>query len=290
MKSKWNSIVPYILISPYAIIYLVFVLIPLIWVFYLSFTNQNIFSAGEWIGIGNYQKAFSDNAFLLSIRNTSFYWLFTVLPSMIIGLVLAVFMNTKIKLAPVFRAIIYLPAVMSGVAVSMTWIWLYSPIGGPIYSFLQSFGLSSKDLLKDPATALPAVIVVGIWISIGFSMIIYTAGLQGIPNELYEAASIDGATSIRKFFQITIPLLRPITFFIFIMTTIASFQVFDIVYVMTGGGPANRTTTIVNEIVRRGFEDFEMGYAATLAIFLLIIVFVFTLVNYIFTPKENDLN
>lgn len=290
MKKKWNTALPYLMISPYVLVYAVFILIPLLWVIYLSFTNYNIFGSSEWIGLDNYRKLMKDSVFMYAFRNTTLYWLFTVIPGMIIGLVIAVLINMKLKASPLFRALIYLPAVMSGVAVSMTWIWLYNPRGGPIHMFVQALGSNVRDLLKDPSTALPAIIVVGIWISIGFIMILYTAGLQSIPEQVYEAASIDGASPILQFFKITIPLLKPITFFIFIITTITSFQVFDIVYVMTGGGPANRTTVIVNEIVKRGFEDFNMGYASAQVMFLLLVVLVFTLINYMFNSKESDLN
>lgn len=287
-KSKWSVALPYLMISPYFLIYGIFILIPLGAVFYLSFTNYSIMNPGEWVGLENYRQLFKDPVFMIALKNTSLYWFFSVVPSMIIGLIVAVFLNTKIKAAPLFRGLIYLPGVLSGVAVAMTWKWLYSPNDGPINMILQVFGLSAKDWLKDPSLALPAVIVVGIWMGVGFSMIIYMAGLQGIPEQLYEASSIDGANKLKQFFKITIPLLKPMTLFLFIMNTITSFQVFDIIYVMTGGGPANRTTTIVNEIVTSGFEEYKMGYASALTIFLLGIVLIFTVINFALNSKSEQ--
>lgn len=289
MKSRWNIVLPYLLISPYLIIYVVFILVPLLWVLYLSFTNYSAMNPGEWVGLDNYKRMFSDNTFFIAIQNTGIYWIFTVIPGMIIGLIAANFLNLKLKASPLFLGLIYLPGVMSGVGVAMTWLWLYDPRNGPINKIVEFLGFAGKDWLMDPTFALPSIIIVGIWIGIGFSMIIYLAGLQGISEQLYEAASIDGASNIRQFFIIKIPLLKPITFFLFIINTITSFQVFDIVYIMTNGGPANRTTTIVNEIVKRGFEDYSMGYASTLAIFLLGITLCFTVINYWFNSRESDL-
>jgi multiple sugar transport system permease protein len=290
MKSRWRSALPYIMISPYLLVYAVFVFIPLLWVFYISFTSYTIMNPGEWIGLDNFQRILTDGIFHSALQNTGLYWIFTVIPSMIIGLIAASFLNTKIKGTSIFRAIIYLPGVMSGVAVAMTWLWIYDPRGGPVNLILNAIGFTGKDWLKDPNMALPAIILIGIWMGIGFSMIIYMAGLQGIPQELYEAASIDGASSIKQFLSITVPLLKPITFFLFIINTITSFQVFDIVYIMTGGGPANTTTTIVNEIVKTGFEKFDMGYASSMSICLLMITLLFTVINYWLNPKESDLN
>lgn len=290
MKGRLDKILPYLLISPYLIIYVVFILVPLVWVLFLSFTNYSAMNPGEWVGLENYRRMLADNTFFFALRNTGLYWIFTVIPGMAIGLIVANFLSLKLKATPLFRGLIYLPGVMSGVGVAMTWLWLYDPRNGPINKVLEILGITGRDWLSDPAFALPAIIIVGIWIGIGFSMIIYLAGLQGIPEQLYEAASIDGASNLRQFFIIKIPLLKPITFFLFIINTITSFQVFDIVYIMTNGGPANRTTTIVNEIVKRGFEDFAMGYASALAICLLVITLLFTVVNYWFNSKESDLS
>ncbi len=289
MKSRWNTVLPYLMISPYVFIYLLFILVPLIWVFYMSFTDYNPMKAGVWVGLKNYRQLLNDQIFHAAFRNTMVYWLFTVIPSMALGLSAAIFLNLKTRGVSLFRALIYLPGVMSGVAVAMTWLWLYNPRGGPINGILQTFGITGADWLRNTSTALPAVIVVGIWMGIGYCMIIYLAGLQGIPEQLYEAADIDGASRGRQFISITVPLLKPITFFLFIICTINSFQVFDIVYVMTGGGPANRTNTIVNEIVSTGFRTFNMGYASTIAIFLLLITFLFTAVNYKMNSKQSDL-
>lgn len=290
MNYHWKQkIVPYLLIMPNLLVYTVFIFIPVIWVLILSFTSFSILNPGEYVGFANYIKMANDSIFIEAVGNTLQFWIFTVIPQMVIGLILAVLLHSKIRGVAVFRAGIYLPVVISSVAVAMTWLWLYDPIQGPVNQVMGWFGHSGYDWLKDPDVALLAIIIVGIWVGIGFAMIIYLAGIQGIPEHLYEAASIDGATGIRQFFIITVPLLKPMTFFLFVTSTIKSFQVFDLVYIMTKGGPVNTTNTIVTEIIATSFERYEMGYASALAIFLLGLTLVVTLVNYKVGSKDNDM-
>jgi multiple sugar transport system permease protein len=277
---KWNTIIPYLLIMPNVLMYAVFVLIPVVCIFLLSFTDYTILNPGGWVGLQNYKRLISDSIFHQAVINTSVYWFFTVVPTMLIGLAIAALLNTGIRAQSIFRAAIFLPGVISSVAIAMTWLWLLDPMQGPVNAILEWFGGQGRSWLQDPDTALPSIIVIGIWSGIGFSMLIYLAGLQGIPEHLYEAASIDGAGLFRKFIWITIPMLRPITFFLFITTTIRSFQVFDLVFILTNGGPMNSTTTIVNEVVKTAFQDYRMGYAAALSIFLLILTLIITMVNY----------
>lgn len=287
MRSKW-SILPYLFILPNVTLYVVFIFIPILWVLYLSFTDFSILNAGEWAGLKNYARMFRDEAFTKAIVNTFIFWVCTVVPTMAFGLIIANLLNLKIRAVSLFRGSIYLPGVISSVAVAMTWLWLYDPIGGPINGMLEKIGLTGRNWLHDPSVALMSIIMVSIWAGIGFCMIIYLAGLQGIPDHLYEAARLDGATGFKQFVMITFPLLKPITFFIFITTTIRSFQVFDLVYILTSGGPANKTTTIVNEIIKNGFGEYNMGYAATQGIFLLLITFIITMINYYFTSSSSD--
>lgn len=287
MKKLYRTLLPYLLISPNVIIYAVFVLFPLFWVFYLSFTDYTIMSPAKWVGLNNYKAMLTDSIFHKAFRNTMFYWIGTIVPIMFLGLLIAVLLNSKFRGMAAFRAAVYLPGIISSVAVALTWFWLLNPTQGPINKFLEFVGIPTLDWLQSTKAALPAVMVVGIWMGIGFAMIIYLSGLQGIPDHLYEAASIDGATGMRQFFSITIPMLKPVTFFLFVTVTIRSFQVFDLVFVMTGGGPVNSTTTIVNEIFKGGFQEYKMGYASSLAILLLMITLLITLINYRFGSKQD---
>lgn len=287
MKKLYHTILPYILILPNTLIYAVFVLLPLVWVFYLSFTEYSVLTPAKWIGLGNYKAMLSDSIFQKAMMNTMLYWVGTIIPVMFIGLIVAVLLNSKVRGMAAFRAAVYLPGIISSVAVALTWLWLLNPTQGPINMFLELLGFNTLDWLQNTKTALPAVMVVGVWTGIGFAMIIYLSGLQGISDQLYEAASIDGASAVRQFFAITIPMLKPVTFFLLVTVTIRSFQVFDLVYVLTGGGPVNSTTTIVNEVFKAGFQEYKMGYASSLAIILLLITLLITLVNYRFGSKQD---
>ncbi|SFF14234.1 multiple sugar transport system permease protein [Paenibacillus algorifonticola] len=287
MRKLYHTSLPYLMIFPNVFIYVVFILLPLVWVCYLSLTDYNVLSPGKWVGLENYTMMLADDIYLKAVRNTIFYWVGTTLPTMFLGLLIAVLLNSKIRGLAVFRAAVYLPGIMSSIAVALTWLWLLNPTQGPINHFLDWIGLPSLDWLQNMKAALPAVTVVGTWMGVGFAMIIYLSGLQGIPDHLYEAASIDGAAGVRKFVSITIPMLKPVTFFLFVTVTIRSFQVFDLVYVLTGGGPVNSTTTIVNEVFKAGFQEYRMGYASSLAISLLLITMLITLINYKFGSKQD---
>ncbi len=283
-----RKIAPYLLIFPNLLIYCIFTFVPVVWVAVLSFTDYNVYKPGSWVGLSNYADLWRDGIFLQSLTNTLFYWVFTVAPAMAVGLIAAILVSAKIRGAALFRAIIYLPGIISSVAISMIWLWMYDPLQGPVNLVLGLFGFGGENWLKDPQFSLFSVIVVGIWVGIGFAMIVYLAGLQGIPEHLYEAAGIDGATRIRQFFSITLPLLRPISFFLFVTATIMSFQVFDLVYIMTQGGPVNSTTTIVNEIVKAGFDRYQMGYASAMSMVLLIATLLITFANYKFGSKDSE--
>jgi multiple sugar transport system permease protein len=288
MNTRWNRLLPYVFIFPNVFIYFLFIFVPVLWVCYLSLTNFTILNPGQWVGLKNYEILVQDSIFLKALSNTFLFWIGTVLPTMAAGLLMANFLNMKIRGVAFFRASIYLPGVISSVAVAMTWLWLLDPMQGPVNLILEAFGQRGSNWLHDPSTALGSIMVIGIWTGIGYAMIIYLAGLQGIPEHLYEAAELDGASSFKQFMQITFPLLRPITFFLFVTMTIRSFQVFDFVYILTNGGPANSTTTIVNEIVKASFQEYRMGYASAIAIVLLLITLLVTVINYTVGSRESD--
>jgi multiple sugar transport system permease protein/raffinose/stachyose/melibiose transport system permease protein len=278
-KIKYD-LIAYLFITPNYLIYLIFILVPVLWVLNLSFTRYELVTPPVFIGITNYLELFQDEDFLQALQNTFVYWIFTVALSMAIGLVLAVVLNQKIKGVSFFRAAYYLPNVISMVAIAIMWIWIYDPAKGILNAILGIFGMPPSDWLMNQDLALGCIIVPSIWALLGFNMVIYLAGLQNIPNILYEAATVDGASALRQFFVITIPMLRPITFFLFVMSSIKSFQVFDQIYVMTRGGPAKATTTLAFEIYENGFQFYKMGYASAMSVVLLVIVAVITFINF----------
>ncbi|MGF9696619.1 carbohydrate ABC transporter permease [Paenibacillus sp. MABNR03] len=280
MNKGLNRVSPYLFVFPSMLLFVWFGLIPIAWIVYLSFTDYSMLQPPVWKGLDNYVRLLQDPLFAKAVGNTAWYWLGTVLPSMAIGLVLAVLMSMRLKLLPLFRALIYLPGTLSSVAVAMTWLWLLDPSSGPVNRWLSFIGITGRNWLNSPDTSLASIIVIGIWTGIGFCMIVLLGGIQGISISLYEAAALDGASSLRQFFYITIPLLKPMLLFLFIIATIRSFQVFDLVYILTGGGPANSSTTIVSQIVNASFQEYRMGYASAMAVFLLLVTLAVTLLQY----------
>ncbi|WP_157794048.1 carbohydrate ABC transporter permease [Paenibacillus donghaensis] len=289
MNKGWNRIVPYLLIFPSMFLFLLFVLIPVLRIIYLSFTDYTMLQPPVWTGSANYTKLLHDPIFGKAVRNTACYWLGTVLPSMGLGLVLAAVLTLRLKGLAAFRALIYLPGVLSSVAVAMTWLWLLDPLQGPVNRMLSLFGVAGRNWLQSPDTSLGSVIVIGIWTGMGFAMIVLLGGIQGISESLYEAAALDGASGVRQFIHITLPLLQPILLFLFIISTIRSFQVFDLVYILTGGGPANSSTTVVTQIVSASFQDYRMGYASAMSVVLLAVTMAITLLQYKMGSRNSSM-
>jgi multiple sugar transport system permease protein len=265
--------------SPWIIGFLVFTLGPMIASGVLSFTDWDILSAPKWVGLGNFQRFTRDASALHAIRVTTIYAVVSVPLQIILGVTLALLLNSKISGLRFYRTIYYLPAVLSGVAVALLWRWIFSKEFGLLNLGLSLVGIQGPGWLTDPAWALRALILMSLW-GIGGSMVIYLAGLQGIPTELYEAAQVDGASSIRRFFSITLPLLTPVLFFQLIIGIIRSLQVFVEAYIMTEGGPAEATLFFVLHLYRNAFLYFRMGYASLLAWVLFIYVLVLTMLVF----------
>jgi len=277
----------YLLIAPFYIFLLVFVLIPIIINLYLSFTNYNLTDA-DWVGLRNYLNLFSDTFFHVALKNTVVYTFFTLLFTMGIGLMLALVLNRKLAGLSFLRTGFFMPHITSMVAVSMIWLWVYEPSHGLANSFLDFVGIKKIQWLFDESWAMPSVIFMSVWKFVGYNMVIYLAGLQSIPSHLYEAASVDGAGPVRQFFSVTIPMLSPVTFFLFITGLINNFNVFEQIQILTGGGPMNSTTTLVHQIYNRAFNDFQMGYAAALSMVLLAIIAFITIVNFKYGNQNHD--
>ena len=258
---------------------LVFVLGPVIAGLLLSFTQWDILSSPRWISIGNYKELLHDTLFWTGLKNTAYYVLLTVPAGMVVSLLLAILVNVPLRGVNFFRSTYFLPVVTSTVAISIVWKWLYNPEFGILNFILNLIGLPSKQWLSDPKLAMPCIAIMSIWHGMGYDMVIFLAGLKGIPTHLYEAAKIDGASRTQMFLWITLPLLTPTLFFVLVMSVISSFQVFGEIYVMTNGGPGNATLTYNYFLYQNAFLWFKMGYAASLGYVLFLIIFLLTLMQ-----------
>jgi multiple sugar transport system permease protein len=276
---RQQALAGYVFVAPAMVIFFVFTLLPVACALYLSFTNYDVFTRMDWVGASNYSYVFEDEFFWRALRNTLEYTVWMIPLSMAIGLGLAMLLNQKLRGLGVYRTVYYVPVVTSMVAVAMIWIQLFDPLYGVISNAVEGIGIKGINWLGDPNLAMPSIIAVSVWKVIGWNMLIYLAGLQGIPEYLKEAAAIDGANRWQSFWKITLPLLQPTTFFIFVTSTIGAFQVFDQVYVMTGGGPANATTTLVHQIYNAAFKAIDMGYAAAMSFVLFGIILVVSLLS-----------
>lgn len=279
--NRRDTLAAWLMLSPFLIFFLLFVVYPIIMNVYYSFTNYNLQKA-DWVGLRNYQRLFKDKAFVAAVRNTAVYAFFSVLFLTALGFLTASALNRKMRGIRWVRMLMIFPYATSMTAVAMIWLMLLDPTTGLINKTLRSLGLAGVDWLFTVQTALPCLIFVNIWKNIGYCMLIYLAGMQSIPSEIYEAATVDGANERQQMLHVTIPMVRPVAFFVFINTMIESFKTFEQVKLMTGGDPLYSTTTIVHQIYQRGFAEFKMGYAAAMSVVLLAIVLVVTLFNYRF--------
>lgn len=285
-QNRKRAIAGYTFIAPAYLLFFVFLFIPVVWAFYLSFTNYTIFTPGEFTGLDNYKRLVNDNAFRNALWNTTYYALMVIPLNISISLCLALLVNRKLRGMNFFRAAYYVPVVTSIIAASMIWMWLYDSNNGLINYVLIQLGFNPQNWLNNPDLALPALALMRVWKGVGWNMVIFLAGLQSIPKTLYEAASIEGAGRWKSFWKITWPLLAPTTFFVFVMATISTFQTFGEIYAMTSGGPVGSTTTLVYLIFVYGFERYEMGYASAIAFVLFFIILVLTLINMLITQKK----
>jgi ABC-type sugar transport system permease subunit len=264
--------VPYYFLAPALIVLVAFVLWPMLWSLYLSFTDSAVVGTADWVGLDNYAELVQDPAFGNALLNTVVYTVFSAPISVGLALLLAIALNRVLPGRAFFRAVIFFPFVISLSIIAIAWSFMLDPQVGIVNIWLNSIGIPTGNGIRDPAWAMPYVILVGIWRNVGFFMVMFLAGLQSIPRELYEAAEIDGTSGLQRFRYVTLPLLSNTTMFVVIIASIFSFQAFDHIYVMTGGGPFFRTETIVMQIYRDGFENFQMGYASAVSWVLVVIV------------------
>jgi len=267
-------------VGPLILGLVVFTYGPVVAAAWLSLCKGDYIGIPEWIGLGNYARAFQDELLWKALGNTVYYVMGTVPAGIILSLALALAMNQQLRGIVFYRAIFFLPTITSAVAISLMWMWMYNPEFGIINSLVRLVGLKGPKWLASPVWAMPAIIIMSIWRGLGYNMLLFLAGLQGIPKEFYEAAEIDGADAWQRFLHITFPLLSPTTFMITVLSIIGGFQVFEYSYVMTRGGPLYSTLTVVLLIYQRGFETFEMGYASAIAYVLFAIMLALTLIQF----------
>lgn len=286
-RSSWRSartrnqaLWGYLMVAPMMIGFAIFFLFALAASLVLSLTDWDVLSAPNWVGLSNYARLPHDESFLGALRNTAAVTVPNVALRLLLSLLIAIALNSRIRFRAFYRTLFFMPVLTMPVATATIWKWMFDPGFGPINAQLGQFGLPQPEWLNHPDSAVIAVVVVLLWSGVGYDMVIFLAGLQNIPREYYEAAQIDGASAFRQFRDITLPLLTPTTFFLTVVAIIGSLQVFDLVYVMTRVGNINRFPTIVYYIYEEGFQNFRMGYAVTIAWVLLLIILVFTLVQF----------
>jgi multiple sugar transport system permease protein len=270
----------YLCITPWVIGFILFYLAPILASFYFSLTKWDLLTAPQFIGAANYRKIFSsDPLFWQSLKVTVIYTFAYVPLDLVFGLLIALLMNQRVHAIGLFRTIYYLPSVLSGVAYVVMWMWMFNPEHGLINTLLSYVGIAGPRWLLDPHWALFALIGMSLW-GVGRSMVIYLAGLQDIPNELYESAAMEGANGWDKFWSITLPLLTPSILFNLIFGIIMTFQSFTNAFIATNGGPLDSTLFYVLYLYRQAFEYFQMGYASAMAWILFLIVLLCTLIIF----------
>ncbi len=267
----------YLYISPWIVGFLVFLLYPLLSSLYYSFTRYEIGGRPLWIGLRNYVEMFRDPRYLNSLKVTSIFALVSVPGLTVVALGLALILSRKLRGINIFRSIYFMPSVMPMVAISLTWFYVLRPETGPLAGLLALFGIVGPRWLGEPKWALIALMVINVWVSFGGQMVIYMAGIKGIPRELYEVAEIDGAGAWSQFWHVTIPMLSSTIFLNVVLGIIGAMQIFDIPWVMTRGGPNDATRTYMIHLYNRGWVEIQMGSASAMGWILFLIIMAITL-------------
>lgn len=287
MKTFVRRYEAYFYVLPYLVSYVLFFIIPAIVCFYMSFTDWTILGDYKFIGTNNYKRMINDPLIMISLRNTFFYTISVVVIMYVVGLLLALLINSKLRGKLITRTIIFSSYVVMVTAVGVLWRWIFEPNYGILNYYLNKIGLDSVNWLTDPKVAMISIIITTVWWTAGFNMVVFLAGIQEIPEELYEAAVVDGANVWQKFLYITLPSLNKVSFFIIIMSIAKSFQMFGQSFVMTQGGPSNSTLTVVQYLYNVGFRWYEMGYASSIAYIIFAILIVFTTLQFKFYMSEE---
>lgn len=277
-RREWLLFV--LLVGPNILLFAIFTYWPLLYNGYLSFVRWDMLAPVKiWVGLDNYRFLFSQPEFRLILFNTFYFTVASVVLTAGLGLLMALLLNQSLRGRNTVRSIVFSPVMLSGAAIGIVWIYIFDPRYGLIDALLGIVGLNSPNWLLDGAWAMPAVIIVHVWKTIGYAVVIYLAGLQAIPRELYEAVVVDGGGAWSRFRAVTLPGLSPVIFFLLLTTVLTSFQAFDIIKVMTNGGPVNATTTLVFYLYEEGFVAFNAGRAGVASVLLFGLMFAFTLVQ-----------
>ena len=286
---RWRkSLIGWSFILPNFLGFVVITLVPVIAAFGLSFMDWDSYNPPQWIGLKNFERLLNDESTMVALRNTAYYALGHVPLTVLASLGLALLLNRKLAGVGFFRVAAFFPYVTSLVAVAVVWNMLFNPEFGPINQFLSLLGMDDPPRWTTSTTwAMPAVILTSVWRDMGYYMILFLAGLQAIPQEHYEAAKVDGATTWQRFRAVTLPGLRPVTFLVLILLTVQSFKVFDLIVVMTDGGPGRATLVLSQQIYRQGIIEGEFGYASAISLVLFLLVLTLTLTQFWFNNRRE---
>jgi len=287
-RSPWREWALFLLfIAPNMVLLIAFTYRPMVESIRLSFYDWDMISPSKtWVGFDNYREYFADETSRYVIRNTVVFTFATVAGTMGIGLALALILNLGLRGRDAARTVLFAPYVVSGAAVGITWLFIFDPRFGLVAAILGRAGIASPNWYNDPDWAMPMVIIVYVWKNLGYATVVYLAGLQTVPRELYEAARVDGAGRWARFRHVTVPQLSPMTFFLLITTILSSMQAFDIINVMTDGGPLDATRTMVYHVYDEGFVRFRVGNASAIATVLFVILLAVTLLQVKFLERR----
>ncbi|MFI1990744.1 carbohydrate ABC transporter permease [Actinoplanes sp. NPDC020271] len=281
MRAARNTLLGWSFLLPNFVGFAVLTMVPVVLLFYYAFTTWDIFGGAEWSGLDNARQMMHDSSFWAAMTNTVYYTVFHIPLTLAASLGLAVLLNKRLRAVAFFRTVAFFPYIASIVAVAQVWNMLFSPGYGPINAVLRAVGVDNPPGWTTSADwSMPAVIVVGTWREMGYFMLIFLAGLQTVPGELYEAARVDGANAWQRFRAVTLPCLRPTTFFVVVLLTINSFKVLDLILVMTNGGPGQSTLVLAQYVYRKGFEENQFGYASAVSVVLFLLCFLVTVVQF----------
>jgi multiple sugar transport system permease protein/alpha-1,4-digalacturonate transport system permease protein len=288
-RLKWrNTLIGWSFILPNFVGFAVLTLVPVLTLFYMAFTNWNVFGVAQWIGLDNFTRMLQDASYHTAMRNTLYYALVHIPLTLVASLGLAMLLNRRMRGVAFFRTVAFFPYITSIVAIAVVWNMLFSPEFGPINQLLQALGVDDPPGWTTSADwSMPAVLIVGTWREMGYYMLLFLAGLQTVPGELYEAARMDGANAWQRFWNVTIPCLRPTTFFVTVMLTIGSFKVFDLILVMTNGGPGQSTLVLSQYIFQKGFVENQFGYASAVSVSLFLLCIAVTIFQFVWNKRKE---
>ncbi|MER5430212.1 sugar ABC transporter permease [Streptomyces sp. NPDC002588] len=282
-----TTVEAYVLLTPSLIGFVLFLLAPIAGVVVISFFDWNLMGSPHFVGLANYREMAGDSEVWRAVRNTIYYVVLNIPAQTVLALLLALAMNRRMRGGKALRVLFVLPWMAMPVALGIVWNWAFDPQNGVVNQFLSLFGIDGPAWLSSTAWAMPVLASVNVWQYTGYTMLFLLAGLQAIPESLYEAADLDGAGPVQRFFRITLPLLRPSMFFVLVTNTIGSFQMFDTVYVMTQGGPGGSTDTMNFHIYQQAFQLFRTGYASALAMLLFTLILLVTSVQVLYFRKRT---